>query len=249
MIEIKTLVLSPLDTNCYIVKTGDKTGVVIDPADKSDKILEEADKMGITIEKILLTHGHFDHFSAAYEILYGGAKAIKKAMQDKAKKDAKEKEKNADFEPEPFDIEKEMVKANISIYIHEQDACMLSDANKSLAYFCPSLPFKAVKPDVLLKDGDKIASDTATFEVMHTPGHSAGSVCYILKGEDKNIMFAGDTIFYGSIGRSDGYSGDYIVQQVTLDKLKNLEDDYIILSGHGPSTTLFEEKKYNPFIK
>lgn len=236
MLEIKALTLSPLDTNCYIVKTGEKSGVVIDPADKSDKILEAAKEMGIEIKKILLTHGHFDHFSAAFELLYGGAKAIKKAKQDKEKKN------------EPFNIEMDMKKADIAVYIHEADECMLTDSNKALAYFCPSLPFNPIKADRLLKDGDKIEQDGAVFEVMHTPGHSAGSVCYILKAENKSIMFAGDTIFYGSIGRSDGYSGDYIVQQATLNKLKALKDDYIILSGHGPSTTLSEEKKYNPFL-
>lgn len=248
MVEIKVLKLSPLDTNCYVVKTGEKSGVVIDPADKSDTILQAAKDMGIEIKKILLTHGHFDHFSATYELFYGGAKAIRDAENKVKDKNKKLKEKDPKAEMEIFDIEKNMKKTDIPVYIHEADACMLSDANKSLAYFCPSLPFHSVKADKLIKDGEKIEQDGITFEVMHTPGHSAGSVCYILKADNKNIMFAGDTIFYGSIGRSDGYSGDYIVQQATLDKLKALEEDYIILSGHGPSTSLSEEKKYNPFL-
>ncbi len=208
--DIKTLVLSPLGTNCYLVKTGEDRGVVIDPADEADKILLKAQEMGIEIKKILLTHGHFDHTGAAAEI----------------------KEKTS-----------------APIYIHEKDECMLSDGNKALAYFCPEIPFVQKKADVLLKDGDTITDGEVTFKVMHTPGHSAGSVCFIVESiTETNIMFAGDTIFKDSIGRSDGYSGDYIVQRATLEKLKNLTEDYIIYSGHGSSTTLKTEKKFNPFI-
>ena len=208
--EIKKLVLHPLQTNCYIVKTGPKSGVVIDPADDGEKILSEAADMGIEIKKILLTHGHFDHTGAAAYI-------------------------------------KETTGA--PVYIHEADVPMLSDGNKALAYFCPGKPFNPVEADCTLKDGEETEQDGVIFRVMHTPGHSAGSVCYTCKNEEGvNIMFAGDTIFKDSIGRSDGYSGDYIVQQITLDKLKALKDDYIIYPGHGEETTLLTEKKFNPFI-
>lgn len=138
---------------------------------------------------------------------------------------------------------------NIPLYIHEADECMLSDGDKALAYFCPGKPFNRVEADYLLKDGDVVSQDGVDFKVLHTPGHSAGSVCYIVDIADGlNLMFAGDTIFKDSIGRSDGYSGDYIVQQETLDKLKKIEEDYLIYPGHGPSTTLKEEKRFNPFI-
>ena len=208
--EIKKLVLHPLQTNCYIVKTAEKSGVVIDPADDGEKILSEAADMGIEIRKILLTHGHFDHAGAAAYI------------------------KEATGAP---------------VYIHEADVPMLSDGNKALAFFCPQKPFNPCEADCTLKDGDEIEQDGVIFSVMHTPGHSAGSVCYICKNEGGiDIMFAGDTIFKDSIGRSDGYSGDYIVQQITLDKLKALKEDYLIYPGHGESTTLLTEKKFNPFI-
>lgn len=208
--DVIRLMLSPLGTNCYIVKTGDKSGVVIDPADDADIILAAAGEKDIEIKKILLTHGHFDHT--------GAAAALKEQL-------------------------------GIPLYIHTADECMLSDGEKALAYFCPDKPFNEVKADVLVKDGDVIEQDGVKFRVFHTPGHSAGSVCFIVDIADGlNLMFAGDTIFKDSIGRSDGYSGDYIVQQETLDKLKNLEEDYLIYPGHGPSTTLKEEKRFNPFI-
>lgn len=207
--EVIRLELCPLSTNCYIVKTDDGSGVVIDPADEADTITEVCEANGIRLEKILLTHGHFDHINAAAE--------LKK-------------------------------KLGIPVYIHEADECMLSDGNKALAYFCPQWKFNTLEADVLLKDGDEITQGDITFRVIHTPGHSAGSVCFIVEQEGLDVMFAGDTIFKDSIGRSDGYSGSYIVQQETLDKLKKLEGDYLIYPGHGPSTTLSDEKKFNPFI-
>ena len=207
--EIKTLVLPPLGTNCYLVKTGEKSGVIIDPASKGKDIAQAAIAEGIEIRKILLTHGHFDHTGGVNEI--------------KAKTDA-------------------------PVYIHEDDVCMLSDANKALAYFCPSMKFETKTADVTLKDGDEIEQDGVIFRVMYTPGHSAGSVCFLVETQEENYMFAGDTIFKDSIGRSDGYSGDYMVQKETLKKLKSLDKDYIIFSGHGETTTLSEEKKYNPFL-
>ena len=208
--DVIKLTLSPLETNCYIVKTGENSGVVIDPADDADMILAAASEKDIELKKILLTHGHFDHT--------GAAAALKE-------------------------------KLGIPLYIHKGDEGMLSDSNKALAYFCPGKPYNAVKADFLLNDGDKVEQDGVSFRVMHTPGHSAGSVCYIVDIADGlNLMFAGDTIFKDSIGRSDTYSGDYSVQRQTLDKLKNLEEDYLIYPGHGPSTTLKEEKRFNPFI-
>ncbi len=208
--KIKRLVLSPLSTNCYLVKTGDNSGVVIDPADNAEIILAKAAEMEMKIEKILLTHGHFDHT--------GATNAVKSAT-------------------------------GAPVYIHKNDVCMLTDGDKALAYFCPQLPFEQKQADVILEDGAEIVQDNVVFKVMHTPGHSAGSVCFLVDVPDGlNIMFSGDTIFRDSIGRSDGYSGDYIVQQKTLDLLKNLPDDYVIYSGHGESTTLKTEKMFNPFI-
>lgn len=210
MLEIKTLTLPPLGTNCYLVKTAEDSGVVIDPASKAEEILAEAERLGMKIKKILLTHGHFDHTGAVNEL----------QKTEKA-----------------------------PVYIHTADEVLLHDSDKALAYFCPSIPFEEKTADVLLSDGDKIEQDGVVFTVLSTPGHTAGSVCFLVDNPaGLKIMFAGDTIFKDSIGRSDGYSGDYIVQQETLDKLRELPDDYLILSGHGESTTLRTEKRFNPFL-
>ena len=135
------------------------------------------------------------------------------------------------------------------IYVHKADECVMADSVKSFAFFCPGKPFVPCIPDNLFDDGDTISQGELTFTVMSTPGHTAGSVCFLCSDEDgRDIMFAGDTIFKDSIGRSDGYSGDPRVQMESLDKLKALEKDYIIYPGHGEKTTLATEKKYNSFI-
>lgn len=208
--EIKLLVLPPLGTNCYLVKTGENSGVVIDPADKGKDVVAAAKEFGMDIKKILLTHGHFDHT--------GGVNDIKKLT-------------------------------DAPVFIHKDDECMLSDGSKALAYFCPTKKFVEKEADFTFSDGDEIVQDGIVFKVMHTPGHSAGSSCFLVEADGENYMFAGDTIFKDSIGRSDGYSGDYIVLKETLEKLKSLDKDYIILSGHGEETTLEEEKRYNPFLR
>ena len=104
--------------------------------------------------------------------------------------------------------------------------------------------YKPFTADVLVSDGDIIRLDEIEFSVMHTPGHTAGSVVYFAD----NCMFAGDTIFEGSAGRTDFYSGDYIAQRNSLARIAALREDYLIYPGHGSSTTLKQEKKFNQFL-
>lgn len=130
------------------------------------------------------------------------------------------------------------------VYIHKNDACMLDNTNKNVAYLVPGFVYKPFSADVLLSDGDTICLDEIEFKVMLTPGHTAGSVMYFAE----NCIFSGDTIFEGSVGRTDFYSGDFTAQRDSLKKIAALEDDYIIYPGHGGSTTLNQEKKFNPYL-
>lgn len=85
-----------------------------------------------------------------------------------------------------------------------------------------------------------------SLKVIQTPGHTIGSVCYLLKEE--NILFTGDTLFEGSIGRTDLPTGDTGMLRESLRKLKNLSGDYDVYSGHGDETTLDRERRLNPFF-
>ncbi len=135
-------------------------------------------------------------------------------------------------------------KTGAKVYLHEKDVCMVNDTIKNVAYLDPYFEYKPYEADVLLSGGDVIFLDELEFSVMHTPGHTAGSVMYFID----DCIFAGDTIFEGSAGRTDFYSGDINAQRKSLERIYALRENYMIYSGHGFDTTLENEKKYNPFL-
>ena len=94
-------------------------------------------------------------------------------------------------------------------------------------------------------EGDKVELAGVSFRVLHTPGHTPGSVC--LMAEDR--IFSGDTLFQGSCGRTDLPGGNWSEISKSLKRLATLECDYVVYPGHGPATTLAEEKKYNPYMR
>lgn len=136
-------------------------------------------------------------------------------------------------------------KTAAQVYIGRQDEDMLSDTQKSGAYLAPHIHFHAVEADARVGDGDEISQGSMKIKVFATPGHSAGSVCYIIE----DCIFAGDTVFKGSVGRTDLYSGDAGQQWKILKKLSGLKGDYKLYCGHGEDTTLDEEKKSNPYLR
>ncbi len=132
-----------------------------------------------------------------------------------------------------------------SILIHESDASMLSGAGKGLGAF---FGFRVVSPvaDGFLVDGAIVSFGRVGLQVLHTPGHSPGSVCLV--GE--NCVFSGDTLFAGSVGRVDlpGGSGGELLRSLR-EKLKVLPDGFVVYPGHGPRSTIGEEKRCNPFLQ
>lgn len=103
-----------------------------------------------------------------------------------------------------------------------------------------------IAPDQWLHDGDKIKVSQMSFTVIHTPGHTSGGIC--LYGE--GILFSGDTLFNYGIGRTDFPGGDYntLINSIR-NKLLILPDDTIVYPGHGPATTIRDEKRGNPFLR
>jgi len=104
--------------------------------------------------------------------------------------------------------------------------------------------------DHTVQDGDTYAAAGLEFEVLETPGHSIGHVVYLWKGESPWIVFGGDMLFQGGIGRADFPDGD--INQLfesIRSKLYSLPDDTVVWPGHGESTTIGEEKQYNPFVR
>lgn len=134
------------------------------------------------------------------------------------------------------------------VYIHEMDEKKLSDDYLNLSEYFSEYYDKPVEHFVganKVLDGDIITLDEISFKVLHTPGHTSGSVCYIC-GE---TMFSGDTIFKMSAGRTDMPDGNSLKLNESLKMLDGLGKDYVLLSGHGDRSTLSNERKYNPFMK
>jgi glyoxylase-like metal-dependent hydrolase (beta-lactamase superfamily II) len=132
------------------------------------------------------------------------------------------------------------------ILIHEADSKMLVNSVSNFSFLMGS---KVTSPpaDQFLKDGDIIKiGNTVELEVIHTPGHSPGGIC--LKTGD--IMFVGDTLFYGSIGRTDFPGGSYkqLIENIR-DRILCYDDKVVCYPGHGPETTVGFERKNNPFLR
>ena len=177
--------------------------VVIDPGVGSESvILDFAKKKNLKIEKILITHSHWDHM--------------------------------ADVAPL-----KEKTKAKV--YINEEDAPNLEKpgADKLPLFF----KIKGVKPDHFVKDKDVIKVGKLEIEVISTPGHSPGGVCYYLKKE--KILFSGDTLFNGSIGNISFPLSEPTRMWQSLKKLSKLPSETKVIPGHGETTTIGKEKWLN----
>ena len=135
---------------------------------------------------------------------------------------------------------------SILIYIHKLDSEMLDDAAGNLSLMAGS-SFTAGKADRLIDEGDTIDKAGIQLRVIHTPGHTPGGIC--LYAEKDGIIFVGDTLFAGSIGRTDFPNGDMkkLIEGIKH-KLLVLPDDTVVYPGHGPETTIGREKTDNPFL-
>ena len=193
--KIDTLMVGPVQTNCYIVyNEGAEEAIIIDPGAEPEKIKEALD--GKRATAVLLTHGHFDHTGALNAF------------------------------------------ADVPIYIHPSDDVMLSDPVWSAgAYFRDKEPRPAATGYV--QEGTKLHLAGLDIAVVHTPGHTLGSVAYAIG----DVLFTGDTLFCGGYGRTDLMGGDYDELMRSLRRLMREEKNWIICPGHGSVSTLNEEKE------
>lgn len=201
--DIKTLSLGELETNCYVVTSGN-AAIIIDPAENAELILKAAGKADI--KYIILTHAHFDHMGAAAEL-------------------------------------KEKTGAELICSLNESPA--LNDGRFNLSEaFMPYL--KPVNADILVREGDEIRFGDSKLRVLETPGHTFGSIC--LYGE--GVLFSGDTLFRRSVGRIDFPTGSAgaLINSIK-EKLFTLPEETVVYTGHGPSTTICEEKTENPYVR
>lgn len=194
--------------NCTLIwDAATKTGAVVDPGGDLDAIQGAIAELGITIEKILLTHGHIDHA--------GGADELRAALG--------------------VEIEGP----------HPADRFLLDNLEKQGAAY--GVEARRVTPDRWLEEGDTVTVAGHTFEILHCPGHSPGSVVFVNRAQ--KFMLMGDVLFAGSIGRTDFPYGnhDALITAIKT-KLFPLGDEYAFICGHGPTSTIGAERRSNPFL-
>ena len=202
--QVRRLVVGPLDTNCWIISGEDGVPVlVIDPADNAAAILDALG--GHVPHAVVLTHCHFDHLAAAAEVCEA---------------------------------------TGAPLLVHEADAPFVTcptGTGGALFGFDDTAPH----PDRELRDGDLVEAADLVFEVIHTPGHTPG--CISLYGH--NRLFSGDTLFAGSVGRTDFPRGDaHALRRSIAERIAPLPDDTVVHPGHGPDTTIGRERAVNPFF-
>ena len=122
---------------------------------------------------------------------------------------------------------------DLPVYVHAADTRLAAAMTRGLSW------------TDFYEDGDEISMDSITFQVLETPGHTPGSVC-LLAG---NLLFAGDTLFAGSCGRTDFPGGSWKAMLASLKRLSALPGNYTVLPGHGEASTLDQERQTNPYMK
>lgn len=144
-------------------------------------------------------------------------------------------------------------KSGGKIALHKEDLFLYDNIEMQGEFLGVKVKEKVLPVDHYLVQGDIVALGKGhNVEVLHTPGHTPGSLSFLVKNLVKNqdILFSGDTLFMGSIGRTDLWGGDYdLILSSIKNRLLNLSDTVQVVCGHGPMTTIGRERKTNPFLQ
>ncbi|WP_026294866.1 MBL fold metallo-hydrolase [Sediminispirochaeta bajacaliforniensis] len=221
---VERIIVGRLNTNCYIYSRWKKECVIIDPGGDHEKIISHMVEKNLTPRGIILTHGHLDHVSALGKII-------------------------------DYYVEQDI---HLDIAAHEDDAIFFGSGAREIheaAFQQMGIEGKTLfqelyKPipdiDLFLEEGKSVFD--CDLSVMHTPGHTKGSVC--LYSEESDMLFSGDTLFFEGVGRTDLFGGDsQALFRSINEKLMPLPDRTRVFPGHGPLTTIERERGYNPYVQ
>lgn len=225
---IKSLAVGPIQANCYILGCPEtKEALIIDPGGDPERIEGQLDRYSLKPVIYLHTHGHLDHV--------GGTAGLHQSLGGE-------------------------------ILIHQADQFLYDNAKQQGIDFGLEIP-ESEPVDRFITDGEIISWGNLQGKVIHTPGHSPGGICFRISGklitegnapesptptgqeETADWVFTGDTLFNGSIGRTDLPGGSYsTLMQSIKDHLLSMPDETVIAPGHGPLSTIGQEKRSNPFV-
>ena len=195
MLQVHALTLGAYQVNCYIIHDEKSPSCcVIDPGYEADTIVDKLSQLGLTLEAILLTHGHFDHVGAVRDLA-------------------------AD--------------TGCQVWLCADDLAL--PTNLTAGPLCYTNTYA---------EGTTLHLAGLDISVLQTPGHTPGSVCLLTE----NTLFSGDTLFAGSCGRTDLPGGSWEQMRSSLKRLSEIAANLWVLPGHGESTMLESEKKYNPYL-
>jgi len=202
--------VTPFEQNCTIIWDDEtKKGAVIDPGGDMPRIEGAIAELGITIEKIIVTHGHVDHICAVAD------------LRDKL---------------------------NIPVEGPHQADAFLIDNLPTIAANYGMHGARSFTPDRWLEEGDTVEIGGMTFDVLHCPGHSPGSVVFVQK--EQRFAIVGDVLFQGSVGRTDLPGGDTDTLIASIrNKLQPQGDEVSFNCGHAPMSTNGDERANNPFLR
>lgn len=233
--EIETFPVGAFQCNCSLVMDpASKLAFVVDPGDEAVTILERLDHYGLSVSALWHTHAHLDHIGAT-KFLY---------------EECLRRNRSAGL-------------ADPVVYLHEGDRWLYE--NVALQSSLLRLhPFDVTSEWRPITDGQTYENFPG-LRALHTPGHTPGSCCldikgggaldvprsYRMGGEDaaKRVILSGDTLFRGSIGRTDLWGGDSaLILKSIKTRLLGLPEDSVVVPGHGPLTTIGGERAKNPFL-
>ena len=201
--------VTPFEQNCTVFWCEQtRQAAVIDPGGDIDRVLELLAREGLTLAKILVTHGHVDHAGGVAELAERTGAPIEGP--------------------------------------HEEDRFWIEGMARQSKMFGLN-EVAGFEPDRWLRAGDKVRFGEIELDVLHCPGHTPGHVVFYHPAS--RLAQVGDVLFQGSIGRTDFPRGDYdtLISSIK-ERLFPLGDDVEFIPGHGPMSTLGEERRHNPFL-
>lgn len=232
MFQIFTIPVTPFAQNARVLyESQSKAAAIVDPGGDIARIWKTVEQLGPAQLSVVLTHAHIDHAGGTEDCL---ARA-KKSFASKT-----------------------------LLYAHSDDILRSTISQQAMLYGLPASQYRdAPDPDVCLAEGEKFTVGSVTAKVLWTPGHAPDHLALYFETDqaelheagqsfaiESPILIAGDTLFAGSIGRTDLPGGDTrLLLRSIHDKLLTLPEKTVVLPGHGPPTTIGREKSTNPFLQ